>query len=204
MVMLAMVMLAVVMCACIALTHGYSSPLSRTSNKLFMATGLHGEKFKFMPIFKGSKEDHFPRIVQIAGVFPGLSPEDVMAPSSSPAADPGTWMYSFPDPSDPNVGVVAVPGSDVITYSADPVAIISKSSVLGISGPDSECVLIIDRGDIDFYEGDFYAFQTFDNTVQVGWADSMDDFNAVIGRVVTCMMPTNEEDLGSSGFLEDE
>lgn len=171
---------------------------------LRMALGLHGQKFKFMPMTRGSTEDHFPRIIQIAGVYPGVTPEDVMAPSSTPAAEPGFWTYSFPDPDDPNVGTIAVPGSDVITEAADPVAIIASSSSLGISGQEMEVVVIIDRGDINFYTDGFYAFRSEQNEVQIMCADSADDFYSILGRVVICMTPASKDGKKPSGFLEDD
>jgi hypothetical protein len=185
--------------------HGYKHSFSRRSS-LLMATGYHGENFKFMSILKGSSDDHFPRIVQIAGAFPGLTPEDIMAPSSTPAADPGSWTYSFPDPDDPNVGTIAVPGSEVMTDCIDPVAIIAKSSAMGVQSADGdvEMVVIIDRGDIDFIPGAFYAFQTYENEVAIMWADSFDDFNSILGKVVVCMMKADKNSKASSGFLEDE
>ena len=169
-----------------------------------LASGRHGDNFKYMSVIQGSKSEHFPRIVQIAGLYPGLTPEELMAPSSSPAAEPGFWTYSFPDPEDPNVGVIAVPGSDVVSDCLDPVAVIAKSPSLGFKGDEVEMVVIIDRADTDFVSGEFYAFQTFENQVEILWADRVDGFSAVLGKVVLCMAPADRNAPLPSGFLEDD
>ena len=38
------------------------------SNVRMIKSGLHGEDFRFLPVTQGSPDDHFPRILQIAGV----------------------------------------------------------------------------------------------------------------------------------------
>ena len=155
-------------------------------------------------MIKGNSEEHFPRILQIAGMYPGITPEELMAPSSPAANDAGFWSYFFPDPDDPNIGVVAVPGSDVVTESIDPVAIVCRSTSIGVKGDDVEGVIVIDRADTDFYSGAFYALRTFENKVEIASADSIDDFDSILGKVIICMMPANKGEIKSTGFLEDE
>lgn len=92
----------------------------------------------------------------------------------------------------------------MITFADDPIAIISTNTALGISGIETEVCLIIDRAEIDFIPGSFYAFTNFENEVEVKWADSMDDFNSILGKVLICMMKANKDSPISSGFLEDE
>lgn len=67
------------------------------SFNLQMKSGSHAQNFKFLPLLRGTKTVHFPRIVRIAGVYPDLSPEDLLEPLSNPAADAGMWSYDFPD-----------------------------------------------------------------------------------------------------------
>jgi hypothetical protein len=62
-----------------------------------MKSGGHSQNFKFLPLLRGTKTVHFPRIMHIAGVYPELSPEDLLGPTSNPAADAGEWAYDFPD-----------------------------------------------------------------------------------------------------------
>lgn len=112
---------------------GRGNRLNRVSS-LAMKYGGHNENFKFLPmirfdslisfyteyaylstyfIISGTEDEHFPRIIHIAGVFPNLTPEQLLAPISSPAAPAGSWTYEFADPDGPQLGTVALPGSKV-------------------------------------------------------------------------------------------
>ena len=64
--------------------------------------------------------------------------------------------------------------------------------------------MIVDRGDTDFYKGNFYAFRTNEDEVKIMWADNTDDFHSVLGKVVICMMQANKNTKASSGFLEED
>ena len=172
--------------------------------------GLHAQNFKFMPIIQGSTNDHFPRIIQIAGVYPSLSYDDLMAPTSFPAADPGSWVYDFSDPSGPQMGTVALPGSDAITNCVDPVVMIAKNTDLNIKVIEEvEVMIVVDRGDLDFYRDFFFVFKTRENKLLVGNLDSAKTVEKkgyeIVGRValvavpwIPAMKPT------STGFLEDD
>jgi hypothetical protein len=110
---------------------------------------LDGQNFKYLPIHKGSDEEHFPRIMPIAGVYPSITYEQLMAPRSSEASDPGQWAYEFTDPDGPQIGTVALPGSDTITNCIDPVVVISKNTDLGVTVIEEvEMIVVVDRGDI--------------------------------------------------------
>jgi hypothetical protein len=67
------------------------SNLSRFSD-LIMKFGSHGTDFKYIPIHQGKERENFPRIVQIAGIYPELSPEDLLAPPPSLPVRRGTKL----------------------------------------------------------------------------------------------------------------
>ena len=145
---------------------------------LKMATlGKHGENFKYLSIMKGKSSQHFPRTIPIAGMYPEVTPEDIMAPAQCPLIMPGQIAFDFSDPNGPQLGTVAVPGSDVITFADDPVALVVHNSQLGIKmiAPDgAECVAIVDRMDLKFNPDYFYAFRNPSNDVELGSIDRLE------------------------------
>ena len=56
-----------------------------TSSQLVMQinSGGHGIGFKYLPIHQAKPSENFPRIIQIAGIYPDLTPEDLYAPPPS-------------------------------------------------------------------------------------------------------------------------
>lgn len=183
--------------------------LSRSSSKLRISlarTGQHGTGFKYLPLLRGSPDEHFPRIIHIAGVYPELTLEEVLAPHSPPAGDPGTWMYDFADPEGPQLGTVAIPGSEAITDCIDPVAIISKNTALGITyAEEVECLVVVDRGDLRFFNDKFYLCKTSTNKLIIQWMERQDPSYEIVGRVVLCMVPHVQGAMPKkSGFLEED
>jgi hypothetical protein len=155
-----------------------------------MKAGGHGEGFRYLPMQKGGRRDHFPRIIQIAGVYPDLTPEELYAPTSAPAAKVGSWTYDFSDPEGPQLGTVAVPGSEVVTRSIDPVAIISKSTDLGIGlAEEVEMLVVIDRGDRDWNPEKFFIVRTPENRLRIQWFDMLEPGYDILGKVVVSFVP---------------
>ena len=56
--------------------------------------GLHGDGSNFMPLVQLQSEDIAPRIVQIAGIYPGITADEFMAPQSSPVAPLGEHTHA--------------------------------------------------------------------------------------------------------------
>jgi hypothetical protein len=171
------------------------------------ALGLHGQNFKYLSIIKGKQSVHFPRTVPIAGVYPELTPEDILAPAQAPLIVPGQFAYDFSDPSGPQLGTVAVPGSDTITFADDPIAIITRNENIGIklNGDGAEVVLIVDRDDKKFNSDMFYAFRNPNNEVEIGSLDKLLPGYTIMGRVILTMVPMVKGDKKqATGFLEDE
>ena len=118
----------------------------------------------------------------------------------------GSWTYDFSDPSGPQLGTIALPESDVMTDSIDPVAVITTNTALGIRVvQEVEVVVVIDRGDRVHRSDLFYAFKTPDNRVAIQWSDQIEPGYEVLGKVVLCTVPwVIGMKKQASGFLEDE
>lgn len=108
---------------------------------------------------------HAPRIVQIAGTYPGLSKEDYMGVTSEPTADLGQWTYDFSDPDGPQMGTVAIDGGEVVGGCEDPVVIIAEHFAMGVELPKAitepvDLVVLVDRSKTGFAERKFLVVET--------------------------------------------
>ena len=161
---------------------GYSSGStnqrpSKSSFRMAGTLGKHGENFKYLSIMKGRSSQNFPRTIPIAGMYPEVTPDDIMAPAQCPLMMPGQIAFDFSDPNGPQLGTVAVPGTDVMTFADDPVALVVHNSDLGvklISPEGAECVAIVDRMDLKFNPDCFYAFRNPSNLVELGSTDRLE------------------------------
>ncbi|KAJ1423178.1 hypothetical protein B484DRAFT_451996 [Ochromonadaceae sp. CCMP2298] len=181
--------------------------LVRPRGTISMATGTHGEDFKFLFVTRGSEEDHYPRIIPVAGTYPGITDEELRAPYCTPAAAPGQWAYQFPDPENASFGTVAVPGNIIVTEALDPVAVITTNTALGIKLIEEvEMLVVVDRGDKGFNSADFYLFKDANGNTFIRWLDRPDfDAYDIMGKVMVCMVPfTDAMKRPKSGFLEDD
>lgn len=117
------------------------------------------------------------------------------------------WSYDFPDPEGPNLGIVAVPGSDAIQLCEDPVAVISDTLSLGMNVGASrlEVLVVIDRADRVFSPSEFYIFRTPANTLEIGSTEDVGDRYDILGRIALCILPFREEERKPpTGFLEED
>ncbi|CAB9497639.1 expressed unknown protein [Seminavis robusta] len=127
---------------------------------LAMSANLHGQNSCFLPL-KQLDQDYFaPRIIQIAGAYPGLTREEFFAVTSEPAPDVGQWSYDFSDPDGPQMGTVAVEGSPQVHDCEDPVVLIAEHPSLGVPLPDElenpvDLVVVVDRALKNFAERKF-------------------------------------------------
>lgn len=115
--------------------------------------GLHGTGSRFLPLLQLGDDEVTPRIVQVAGVLPGLSPADVLAPESSPPAPLGAFRFpacldAACDPpaclAGAGVGARARAGhcSDSLThlpFQCLALSCLSQLALTVISGPVSRC-----------------------------------------------------------------
>lgn len=111
---------------------------------------LHGQNACFLPLKQLDMDSFAPRIVQIAGAYPGLSREEFNAVTSEPSPDKGQWTYDFSDPDGPQLGTVALEGSQIVASCEDPVVLIAEHPSLGVQLPEEiegavDLVVLVDR-----------------------------------------------------------
>lgn len=134
-------------------TRLHQSALSVTARK-------HGQDACFMPIKQLDQDFFCPRIVQIAGGYPGITKEDFLAVTSEPAPEQGQWTYDFSDPDGPQLGTVALEGSQTVHDAGDPVVIIAEHFSIGIQLPKEitepvDLIVVADRAKNKFVERKF-------------------------------------------------
>ncbi|CAN0045854.1 unnamed protein product, partial [Heterosigma akashiwo] len=176
-----------------------------TGLKASIEEGLHGTGSRFLSVIQLKSDEVAPRIIQIAGTYPGLTPEDLNAPQSSPPAERGMWQYDFTDPEGPQMGTVALPPSDLVDFMVDPVCVVADNLSLGIQLNDeqTEVLVTIDRALREHQPNKFFAWQTPDNQVVIRWFEEVPAGHECLGQVMLTTIP-HLEYMGSSksGFME--
>ena len=150
-----------------------------------------------MPI-KQLEMDHFsPRIVQIAGAYPGITKEEVLAVSSEPSPDQGQWTYDFSDPDGPQLGTVALEGTQIVHDASDPIVIIAEHFSIGIELPKAitepvDLVVLVDRSETGYAERKFLVADVPGEGIVIGASPTKKDMPAgaeILGRVVMVQIP---------------
>jgi len=153
-------------------------------------------------------EDISPRIVQIAGVYPGITAPELNAPQSAPASPLGMWQFDFSDPDGPQMGTVALGPNNAIQLAEDPVVLVSQSAELNLSlsnNVEAEVLIAVDRADKEFDSQKFYAFAAPDGKVEVRWYDEVPAGYTILGKVVYITIPfLDSMQRKASGFMEDD
>jgi len=113
-----------------------------------------------MPLRQHDQDYLAPRIIQIAGSYPGLTRQEFEAVKSEEAAVPGQWTYDFSDPDGPQLGTVALEGGLVVSKCEDPVVIIGEHFALNVPLPPAlkdpvDLILLVDRAKKDFADRSF-------------------------------------------------
>jgi hypothetical protein len=177
-----------------------------TRTRLPMQYGGHGDGYKYLPISTGAYDEYYPRILPIAGVYPTASLDEIMAPKTTPAAKAGTWAYEFTDSDGPQLGTVALPGSELLSNAIDPVVLITKNTDLNIVIKDEvEVLLVVDRGDRELEVDQFYLLQASTGELTVLWVDELPEGYSVVGKVVEVAVPFSEGMRKKpTGFLEED
>lgn len=159
--------------------------------------GLHGENSCFMPLSQLDQDYYGPRIVQIAGAYPGVTREEFFAVNSEPPAEQGQWMYDFSDPDGPQLGTVAIEGNNVVAVCEDPVVLIAEHTAIGVPLPDVikepvDIVVLVDRAETGFAERKFLVLDTPGKGITIGAFPSRPDLPEeceILGHVVICQVP---------------
>mmetsp|Transcript_27814 Transcript_27814/g.39123 ORF Transcript_27814/g.39123 Transcript_27814/m.39123 type:complete len:228 (+) Transcript_27814:163-846(+) len=177
------------------------------SRKSTMISGTkHGEGSCFMPLVQLDQDFFAPRIIQIAGTYPGITAEQFNAVTSEAAAEQGQWSYDFSDPDGPQVGTVALEGNSVVAGCEDPVVIIAEHFAIGVPLPDVledpvDIICLVDRANKEFGERNFLVLELPGaDELSIGAYASRSQFPegaTILGRVeivqipwLPCMKPT--------------
>lgn len=172
--------------------------------------GAHGTGSRFMPLTTMAK-DSSPAVVCIAGVYPGLTVEQLRAPEPVPFAPPGKWNYHMLTGAAAPGGFVAIPGSQLLDDNPDSVAVVCMSKTLGLEFPDGnehEVLALIDRSDVAVYNRasfdnqKFYALADPSGTVHIRWMKEVPGDWSIQGRLLFTQMPAVSKPGESGGFAE--
>lgn len=173
----------------------FSSALS--NSRMTTAGSLHGENSCFLPLLQLDQDAYTPRIVQIAGSYPGLTRAEYYAVSSEPPAVPGQWTYDFSDPDGPQVGTIAIDGSNLVASCEDPVVIIAEHFSLGVELPKAitepvDLVVLVDRARNQFGERRFLVLDTGDSSLTIAAFNSKSELPPgaeILGQVAQAQIP---------------
>lgn len=165
--------------------------------RLSVTARKHGQDACFLPL-KQLEQDYFaPRIVQIAGAYPGLTKEDLMAVTSEEAPEQGQWTYDFSDPEGPQLGTVALEGSQIVHDVTDPAVIIAEHFSIGITLPKAitepvDLVVLVDRAEKGYADRRFLVLEVPDEGLVIGaypTKKEMPPDAEILGRVVLVQVP---------------
>jgi Rubisco Assembly chaperone C-terminal domain len=181
------------------------------STSVAASGSLHGQNACFMPLKQLDQDAYTPRIVQIAGSYPGLTRQDYYAVTSEPPAALGQWTYDFSDPDGPQLGTVALEGSNVVASCEDPIVIIAEHFSLGVELPKAitepvDLIVLVDRAKNRFGERRFLVLDTGEEGIMIAAFGAKSDLPPgaeILGQVdlvqipwLPSMAPTK------TGFLE--
>ena len=186
---------------------------TKAITSLKVAGSLHGEQSCFLPLQQLDQDYYAPRIVQIAGAYPGLTVQEFNAVSSEEAPVPGQWTYDFSDPDGPQVGTVAIEGSQVMHGCDDPVAIIAEHTSLGVPLPATltdpvDVIVVVDRARNTFAERKFLVIDNPASGIEIGAFQTKTDIpagSAILGHVLLVQIPwLPAMKPTKSGFMEED
>ena len=134
---------------------------------------------------------------QIAGAYPGITAEEFFAVTSEPPAPQGQWTYDFSDPEGPQVGTVAVEGSNRVASTEDPVVIIAEHLSLGVSLPEVikdpvDLLVLVDRSKTTFAERRFLVVDVPGSDLEIKAYDTkaaLPAGSSIVGHVVLVKIP---------------
>mmetsp|Transcript_19828 Transcript_19828/g.29102 ORF Transcript_19828/g.29102 Transcript_19828/m.29102 type:complete len:207 (-) Transcript_19828:269-889(-) len=152
--------------------------------------------FLIEPLFSKKIYPFFVQYRKIAGSYPGITRAELEAVSSEPAAEIGQWTYDFSDPDGPQLGTVAIEGSNNVACAIDPVVIIAEHFSLGIELSEVlkdpvDLVVMVDRGVKTFAERKFLVLDDGSHLVIGAFQTKADlpEGYEIVGRVVLTQIP---------------
>mmetsp|Transcript_27069 Transcript_27069/g.81168 ORF Transcript_27069/g.81168 Transcript_27069/m.81168 type:complete len:216 (+) Transcript_27069:223-870(+) len=171
--------------------------------------GLHGSQSCFLPLDQMDANVMWPRILRVAGAYPGIKAAEIAAtPAAPPAPENGFWTYDFPDAHGAEFGVVAMPGNDLVNYAADPIALVASSTSLGLLIPETEVLVVIDRGETYYDARKFFAYaygeDVYLRRMDGGYGDDAPEGWRVLGRVVLVKLPYDPATMHKTGTWMEE
>jgi hypothetical protein len=158
---------------------------------------LHGQNSCFLPLKQLEQDTYTPRIIQIAGSYPGLTREEFFSVSSEPAAAQGQWTYDFSEQNGPQLGTVAIDGSNTVAACEDPVVIIAEHFALGVELPKAitepvDLVVLVDRAKARFGERKFLVLDVPGEGISIRAFNSkteLPDGSEILGQVELVQIP---------------
>lgn len=188
----------------------------RPNTRLSMAGNLHGQNACFVPLEQLDQDYYAPRIlqvsfgairvrdgcssikmIQIAGAYPGITAEEITAVQSEPAPELGQWTYDFSDPDGPQLGTVAIQGSQTVAGAEDPIVIIAEHLSIGVTLPkeieDSvDLIVLVDRAYKNFEERKFLVVNMPSEGVKIAAFATKSEIPAgteILGQVLLVQIP---------------
>jgi hypothetical protein len=179
----------------LAFRQAHSSSLR--SAPTVLSGSLHGQNSCFLPLLQLDQDYFAPRIIQIAGGYPGLSRDEYFAVSSEPTPEKGQWTYDFSDQEGPQLGTVALEGSNTVNSCEDPVVIIAEHTSLGLPLPKSiegavDLVVLVDRAKRSFKERIFLVLDSPGKGLTIEAFPSKSDIpdgSEILGQVLLVQVP---------------
>lgn len=171
--------------------------------------GSHSTGFRFLPMMTTDKGSA-PALMCIAGMYPGLTAEDIARPVALPVAPPGKWTYHVLT-GEACSSFVTVPGSTLLDRSPNSVVVVATSTSLHVDIPDGqehEVLVVVDRSDPgindpNYYdEKAFYVFADEAGTVHIRWHNAVPAGWSILGKVLYILMPNVKKPGQSKGFAE--
>ena len=109
---------------------------------------------------------------------------------------PGQWTYDFSDPDGPQLGTVAVDGSELVTNCKDPIVIIAEHTSLAVPLPDAikdpvDLIVLVDRSTNWFAERRFLVIDIPGEGLKIGAYSTKADLpdGDILGQVVLTQIP---------------
>mmetsp|Transcript_4203 Transcript_4203/g.8897 ORF Transcript_4203/g.8897 Transcript_4203/m.8897 type:complete len:254 (-) Transcript_4203:450-1211(-) len=172
---------------------------------------LHGQNSCFLPLQQLDQDYFAPRVVQIAGPYPGITASEFLSVTSEPSPEQGQWNYDFSDPDGPQVGTVAIAGSPVVHGCDDPAVIVAEHFSIGVQLPPEiedpvDLIVLADRS-LGFAERAFLVHTVPGSDglkiAAYGSKGDMPGGSEVLGRVVLVQIPwLPSMKPTKSGFME--